>query len=92
MNLTCVFVWRYAVTMNITLEQKQAAFGVILVLTEAIREGSKGVLGGVPNGELYALVCGRMTLQSYTSVLNTIKGTGLVVEKNHLLTWVGPAF
>ena len=32
----------------------------------------------------------QMSLETYNRILSTIKGSGLVVEKNHLLVWVGP--
>jgi hypothetical protein len=54
-------------------------------MAEAIRE-----LGSVPSGHLYANVCGRMDQPTYERIIETLKRAGLVAEKNHLLTWVGP--
>jgi hypothetical protein len=33
---------------------------------------------------------GILTLDAYTRVIESLKRMGLVEEKNHLLTWVGP--
>jgi hypothetical protein len=44
----------------------------------------------VPSGEVYAHLMGHLTLESYTSVIAVLKAKGLVEEKNHLLTWIGP--
>jgi len=54
-------------------------------VAEAIRK-----LGSVPSGELYARVCGTLELPAYQQVIALLKRAGLVSERNHLLTWVGP--
>jgi len=72
--------------MHPTREQVQAVIEVTHAVAEAIR-----TLGSVPSGELYARCMGSMSLATYTSIIGTLKGAGLVQEKNHLLTWVGPA-
>lgn len=70
-----------------TRAQHRAALSVILALTEAIRQ-----LGSIPSGHLYAQVCSHMDLQTYTSFIERIKGSGLVTETmGGMLTWVGPA-
>lgn len=70
-----------------TRAQHRAALSVILTLTEAIRQ-----LGEIPSGHLYAQVCSHMDLQTYTSLIERIKGAGLVEEsQGGMLTWVGPA-
>jgi hypothetical protein len=56
-----------------------------MAVAEAIRE-----LGSVPSGHLYAQLMGQLSLESYGAILRTLKGAGLVEEKSHLLTWVGP--
>jgi hypothetical protein len=57
-----------------------------LAVAEAIRE-----LGSVPSGHLYARLMGQLSVESYGAIIRTLKGAGLVEEKSHLLTWVGPA-
>jgi hypothetical protein len=59
----------------------------MIAMTEAIR-----TKGEIPSGELYATVMGTMDIHTYNAILSKIKGSGLVVEKNHLLVWVGPKF
>jgi len=73
--------------MNPTKQQVQAVFDVLVAITEVIR-----TKGEVPSGDLYASVMGSIDLQTYERILSTIKGSGLVLEKNHLLVWVGPKF
>lgn len=68
-----------------TEEQIQAVLDLMVTMTELIR-----VKGEIPSGELYALVMGELNLRTYELILSKIKGSGLVIEKNHLLVWVGP--
>jgi hypothetical protein len=56
-----------------------------MAVAEAIRE-----LGSVPSGHLYAQLMDKMSLETYTAVIQVLKNTKLVEEKNHLLTWIGP--
>jgi hypothetical protein len=59
---------------------------VLKAVAEALRD-----LGSVPSGHLYASVCGFLTLDGYTHVINTLVDAGLVRrDGNHLLTWIGP--
>lgn len=70
---------------NPTTEQVKAAFGVMLAVCEAIREAKR-----IPSGTLYATLMGRMDFEAYTKLVARLKGTGLVIEQNHELVWVGP--
>ena len=66
-------------------EQLKAGFKVIQAVAEAIRAAKK-----IPSGHLYAALMGKLTLDQYQSIINTLKGTGLVTESFHELTWVEP--
>jgi hypothetical protein len=39
---------------------------------------------------LYAILCGRIDLPGYEGIIRTLKGAGLVAERAHMLTWIGP--
>lgn len=54
-------------------------------VSEAIRD-----LGSVPSGHLYARLISYMQLPTYNALIDSLKRQGLVSEKAHLLTWVGP--
>lgn len=70
-----------------TREQVQAGFEMMAAVAEAIRG-----LGTVPSGELYARSCMQhMSIETYNSVIGVLKRAELVSERNHLLTWTGPA-
>jgi hypothetical protein len=56
--------------------------------TQLIAEAIQG-LGEVPNGRLYAQVMGYFPKDQYDIMIQTLKDSGKVKEKNHLLTWVG---
>jgi len=57
---------------------------IAIAVTEAIRE-----LGSIPSGRLYAQLMARMTLDVYNLVIESIKKTGAIEEKNHVLIWAG---
>jgi len=66
--------------------QVRAGLAITLAVSEAIREA-----GTIPSGDLYAALCGKMSLEGYQAMLRTLKGAGLVAEDaSHLLRWVGP--
>lgn len=68
-----------------TAAQTKAALQTILAVGDAIRD-----LGEVPSGHLYARLMGHMDLRTYEAIVASLKGAGVVEERNHLLRWVGP--
>jgi hypothetical protein len=71
-----------------TQEQAKAAKAYVnatFALSEAIRK-----LGKVPSGELYSQVMNSLDLRTYESIIDVLKGAGVVSESGHLLTWTGP--
>ena len=67
-----------------TKEELASGLAVLRAIADTIRE-----LGSVPSGHLYAQLCGKMTLETYQSIIRTLCNTGLVKESGHLLTWNG---
>ncbi len=68
--------------------QERAAVATIDAVAEAIREmGSQGMI----SGHLYAHVCGTISLSEYSLIIALLKARGLVSERQHVLTWIGPA-
>jgi hypothetical protein len=67
--------------------QAQKEFGVklIMAVTEAIREVKR-----IPSGHLYAILMGKMSIDTYNQLITIIKRTGLVKEEGHELIWVEP--
>lgn len=71
---------------NVTSEQTKAALGILLAVSETIREA-----GEAPSGIIYTALMDRVDMQGYTKMLLILKGAGLIVETPaHLLRWVGP--
>jgi hypothetical protein len=68
-----------------TKQELLAGLNILAAVAETIREA-----GEVPSGTIYAALLGKVTMEGYTSLLRTLKGAGLVEEKNHLLRWIGP--
>lgn len=73
--------------MTPTKEQIDAVISATTAVAEMIR-----VSGSIPSGELYALVMGTLSLNSYNAVIGTLKRAKLVEERSYLLTWIGPKF
>lgn len=65
-------------------QQAQALIEATKALGDVIRE-----LGSIPNGHLYAQVMDKLSLETYTALINLLKEARLVKESNHLLTWIG---
>jgi hypothetical protein len=68
--------------MTLTADEK---YRVASVIAYTIRE-----LGSIPSGHLYALLMGDMSLDTYNGLIDLLKRTHMVAEKNHMLTWIGP--
>ncbi len=66
---------------------KEAQAQWVILLT-AVAEAIQA-LGQVPSGRLYAQLMGKLSLEQYNHIINALKSTGLVTEKNYMLTWVG---
>lgn len=66
----------------------QQAFGMVVAVSEAIRE-----MGEVPSGHLFAILNARgVGIENYNRIINILITTGLVKRlPSHLLMWVGPA-
>lgn len=65
-----------------TEKELNAALETVKALADAIRQ-----LGTIPNGELYARVMDKLSLETYTAAIGLLKRTGLVEESNHVLRW-----
>lgn len=68
-----------------TKETITSGINAIAAIAEAVRTA-----GEIPSGQLYALVCGTLTLGMYNDILGILKRAKLVEERGHLLRWVGP--
>lgn len=60
----------------------------------AVAECLRG-LHEVPSGHLYARLLAmpllsQMTADQYHGMIDSLKGAGLVSERSHVLTWIGP--
>lgn len=64
----------------------KAAIGVLAALAEVIR-----AKGSIPSGELYAQVCGTLSLSTYEGAIGLLVRSDMVKrEASHMLTWIGP--
>jgi hypothetical protein len=72
--------------MKATTDQLKAAFAVLTAVADTIRE-----LGSIPSGHLYAQLMSRMDFETYTRLVDRLKGAGLVTEtRSNELVWIGP--
>ena len=70
---------------NPTKEQLKAGLDAVFAVSEAIREA-----GEIPEGTLYAVLCGKMDMAAFERLVKILTGSGLVEKRAHLLRWVGP--
>lgn len=66
-------------------KQLTTAVQMIKAVADAIRE-----LEEVPNGVLHAHLIGTLDFNTYSTIIDRLKATGLVVERNNVLVWVEP--
>lgn len=71
--------------MKVTKEQVAAVVDTIVTMGHLIR-----MYGEIPSGELYARVMDKMSLTTYTSIIDKLVEMKLITKQNHLLTWIGP--
>ena len=75
-----------AATAEALRAEALASVRVVGAIADAIRE-----LGSIPSGHLYAQLSGRISLQTYQTIISNIASTGLIrVDGNHFLVWTGP--
>jgi hypothetical protein len=60
-----------------------AAFYTVLTALKVGKENP--LLGGVPNGHLYVHLMNEFTLEEWTILITSMKGSRLLTETNHLL-------
>lgn len=61
------------------------ALQIIQLVADVIKE-----VKHIPSGHLYAqMMPYKITVGAYNGIINILKQSGLVVEKNHELFWVG---
>lgn len=71
--------------MKPTKEQIKGVIDMTLAVAATIQE-----LKQVPSGHLYAQLMGRITLDDWYIIVNTLKQADVIKESNHLLIWTGP--
>ena len=62
---------------------------VAAVFAETIRDITRANGIGVPSGELYAMVMGKITPEEYNLIIAELTRTKLVNSEGFLLTWIG---
>lgn len=73
-----------------TMEEKKVQVAVAMraavAVAEVIREA-----GAIPSGELYARLMGKLNIESYEMLIESLIKSELIRrERSHLLVWIGP--
>ncbi|MCK5346979.1 MAG: hypothetical protein KAR20_26400 [Candidatus Heimdallarchaeota archaeon] len=68
--------------MAVTTKQKETLKEVILIIDDAIKEAGEF---GIPNGHLFAMVMGVMSLELYQQIIAGMVDAGAITNKNNLL-------
>lgn len=73
--------------MDTTTQQHVTAMlNFIRLVGEAIYEAGPA---GIPSGHLYAMLVGKVSLDTYQYAIGILKDAGVVTEQSHLLRWTG---
>lgn len=70
--------------MELTQEQKSGAVDLLITLAETIRD-----VMWIPRNDLFFQVADRVEIGPYNVLIDSLKRTGLIIERNHLLIWKG---
>jgi hypothetical protein len=65
-------------------EAVKGAVKIIAAIGDAVRD-----LKSVPEGVLYAHVCGHMSLDAFNGAIKFLVKSSLVRKDNHVLVWIG---
>lgn len=66
------------------IEGLKAVIQSCRLIIDAIRAAGPA---GVPSGHLYARLMGQLSLEEYQRLMEIVKGTGLINERNNVLTF-----
>lgn len=78
-------------TREENVQQVRAVFEYLKTAADLIRHMDEQRGGmGVPSGELYAVLMGHMSYQTYTQLISKFKEAGLISLSNNLIRWTGP--
>lgn len=69
-------------TMENAKEKVQAAIELARAVVDVIKGAGEE---GIPSGHLYAMVCGKLSLETYNSLIDLLKRSKLVTERNFVL-------
>lgn len=80
---------------NLSLDAAKQVIAILIEVVIAAKETiidatQHSPLGGIPSGELYACLMDLLSLDQYTKMIQSFKDKKVVIERNHLLVWVGP--
>ena len=64
-------------------KERAAAIKIVDIIFDTIKETGDQ---GIPSGHLYAMLMEYMSLETYNTIINTLKLAGRVKETNYLLT------
>lgn len=58
---------------------------LVVAIGNAIQEA-----GSIPSGHLYAMLCGKLDINTYNTAIAILIKSKVVKSENHLLIWIGP--
>jgi len=62
-----------------------AAIEKIKIISESVRIAKE-----IPSGTLYALVCGKFSINDYNATIEILERANLISNESNLLKWIGP--
>jgi hypothetical protein len=69
-----------------TPQERQLFLEIVNIMMELIEHHTKtSPVGGLPSGELYTKLMGKMSIENYQAIIDALVRTGKITNKNHLL-------
>jgi hypothetical protein len=69
---------------TVTVTQVRAMLDVLVTIAKLIEEARY-----IPSGELYAMLMGSMSYETYMMLIKKLQDMEVITVKNHMITWVG---
>lgn len=70
----------------LTKDQIAAGFEIVALVGQLVKHAPNGE---IPEGELYARLMDKFSLNSFNSIISTLVKAKAIERKNHLLRWIG---
>jgi hypothetical protein len=69
------------------MSTKKEIVAIAIAVCESVRAAGPE---GIPEGPVYAQLMGMINIHGWQAIVTSLKDSGLVEVRNHVMHWVGP--